>query len=55
MIGAVLAHVDDLSLAGSEEFIEKIRSGIAMVLRVSKIERYKFRFRAWDIERCADE
>ena len=54
LIGAVLTHVDDLILAGNEKFIERIREGIAMVLTVSKIERDKFRFTGWDIERCAD-
>ena len=54
LIGAVLTHVDDLILASDEEFVERIREGIAMVLAVSKIERDKFRFTGWDIERCLD-
>ena len=40
----MLTHVDDLILAGNEEFIERIREGIAMVLTVSKIDKDKFRF-----------
>ena len=42
--GLVLTHVDDLILAADEEFVENIRSGIAEVLMVSKLERDKFRF-----------
>ena len=53
LVGAVLTHVDDLILARNEEFVERIREGIAMVLAVSKIERDKFRFTGWDIERCS--
>ena len=46
----VLTHVDDLTLAGSAEFIEMIRAGIVDVLTVSKIEIYMFRFTGSDIE-----
>ena len=49
--GAVLTHIDDLILAGSNAFIEKIRLGISDELAVSKVARDKFRFTSWDIER----
>jgi len=39
-----LTHVDDLILAGYEEFIEKIREGIVHVVTVSKVDKIKFRF-----------
>ena len=39
----VLTHVDDLILAGSNAFIEKIRLGISDELNVSKVERDKLR------------
>ena len=54
LIEAVLTHVDGLIVAGNAVFNEMIRKKIAMVLTVSKIERDKFRFTVWDIEKCAD-
>ena len=41
---SVLTHVDDFVVAGKENFVEKIRLGIAEVLTVTKVERDKFRF-----------
>ena len=52
--GLVLTHVNDLILTGDGEYIKKIREGIAHILTVSKVERDRFRFTGWDIERCAD-
>ena len=52
--GAMLTHVDDFVIAGKESFVEKIRMGIAEVLTVSKVERDKFRFTGWDVERFED-
>ena len=49
--GAVLTHVDDLILSGNVDFIEKIRAGIADALMVSMVEKDKFRFTSWDIEK----
>ena len=54
LIEAVLTHVDGLFVAGNAVFNEMIRKKIAMVLTVSKIERDKFSFAVWDIEKCAD-
>lgn len=52
---AILTHVDDLILAGSTAFIEKIRAGIADELTLSKVEKDKFRFIGWDIEKFEDQ
>ena len=36
LIGVVLTHVDDLILAGIDEFKERIRAGIANALTVQR-------------------
>ena len=41
--GMILSHVDDFNMAGTEEFIEKIRSMLKAKLLVSKVEKNKFR------------
>ena len=50
LIGFVLSHVDDFTVAGTDEFIEKIVSGISRKFTVSKIERGKFRFTGLDVD-----
>ena len=40
--GAVLMHVDDFYLAGTEEFIENVLKVIDQQLTVSKVEIDKF-------------
>ena len=46
--------MDDFVIAGNESFVERIREGIAEVLTVSEVERDKFRFTDWDVERYED-
>ena len=41
-MGAVLTHVDDLFIVGTDEFVEKFRVGIAEALTVSKVESDRF-------------
>ena len=48
--GAVLSHVDDLSLAGDEDFVDRIVKGISEMFTVSKVETNSFRFTGLDIE-----
>ena len=51
--GVVLTHVDDLILARSAEFIEKIRARIADVFTVSKVgggdNSSKLEFQEWHL------
>ena len=39
LMGAVLTHVEDFFMVGTEEFVEKLRVGMAEALTVSKVER----------------
>ena len=48
--GAVLSHVDDYTITGEEEFVERIVSGISDRFTVSKVEKDKFRFTGLDVE-----
>ena len=50
--GAVLTHVDDFSLAGTEEFVKEIIVGVEEDLTVSKVERDRFQFTGLDV--CID-
>ena len=54
LMGAVLTHVDDFFMVGTDEFLEKIRIGIAEALTVSKVERDRFRFTGWDVQNYED-
>ena len=49
--GQVAIHVDDFLITGSNEFIEDTLSFISSKLKVSKVERGKFRFTGIDIEK----
>ena len=49
LIGSVLSHVDDFTVAGEDEFVERIVKGISEKFTVSKIERDKFRFTGLDV------
>lgn len=53
--GAVFIHVEELILAGSMDFIEKIKILIAYKLTVSKVERDRFRYTGLDIEKFEDQ
>ena len=48
-MGAVITHVDDFTLAGTEEFINKVLEIISRELMVSKIERDSFRYTGIDV------
>ena len=41
-------------IAGKKAFLDMMEAGIAEVLTVSKIEKDKFRFAGWDIEKYED-
>ena len=40
--GAVLTHVDNFNLAGTEDFVKKVLDKIEQELTVSKVEKDKF-------------
>merc|ERR1712030_281970 len=52
--GAVLTHVDDFSLAGTDSFVEKVIRQVEQQLTVSKVEKDKFRFTGFDISAVED-
>ena len=49
--GMILTHVDDFQIAGTEEFLKEVREELKTKLKVSKVERGKFRFTGVDIEK----
>ena len=49
LVGAVITHVDDFTLAGTEDFIKEVLETVARELTVSKIERDNFRYTRIDI------
>ena len=49
LIGAVITHVDDFTLAGTEDLIKEVLETVARELTVSKIERDDFRYTGIDI------
>ena len=53
--GAVLTHIDDFTIAGNDNFIEKVKKVISDTLTISKMEKDKFRFTSWDIEKYEDQ
>ena len=52
--GAVITHVDDFTLAGTEEFINKVLEIISRELTVSKIEKDNFRYTGIDVSTTDD-
>ena len=49
LLGAVITHVDDFTLAGTENFIKEVLETISRELTVSKIEKEKFRYTGIDV------
>ena len=47
---AVLAHVDDFSVAGNNAFLERILTWISVTHTVSKTQYSRFRFTGMDIK-----
>ena len=54
LIGAVITHVDDFTLAGTEDFIKEVLETVAKELTVSKIERDSFRYTGIDVAAVDD-
>ena len=54
LLGAVITHVDDFTLAGTESFIKEVLETISRELTVSKIEKDKFRYTGIDVSAVDD-
>ena len=50
LIGTVITHVDDFTLAGTEAFINEVLETVSRALTVSKIERDNFRYTGIDVK-----
>ena len=49
-MGAIITHVDDFTLAGTEAFIKEVLETVSRELTVSKIERDNFRYTGIDVK-----
>ena len=54
LMGAVITHVDDFTLAGTEDFIREVLETISRELTVSKIEKDNFRYTGIDVSTTDD-
>merc|ERR1712002_554362 len=50
LLGMNLSHVDDFTIAGDDEFVERIVNGIRKKFTVSKVEKDVFRFTGLDVK-----
>jgi len=50
LLGMNLSHVDDFTIAGDDEFVERIVNGIREKFTVSKVEKDVFRFTGLDVK-----
>ena len=50
LIGMILSHVDDFTIAGTREFVNRIVTGIKKKFTVSKVEENNFRFTGLDVK-----
>merc|ERR1712115_311225 len=50
LMGIILSHVDDFTIAGTREFVNRIVSGIKRKFTVSKVEEDNFRFTELDVK-----
>ena len=50
LIGMILSHVDDFTIAGTREFVNRIVKGIKRKFTVSKVEENNFRFTGLDVK-----
>ena len=50
LIGMILSHVDDFTIAGTKAFVDRIIKGIKKKFTVSKIEENNFRFTGLDVK-----
>merc|ERR1712115_397708 len=50
LMGLILSQVDDFTIAGTREFVNRIVSGIKRKFTVSKVEEDNFRFTGLDVK-----
>merc|ERR1712101_84035 len=50
LIGMILSHIDDFTIAGAREFVNRIVKGIKKKFTISKIEENNFRFTGLDVK-----
>merc|ERR1711921_53755 len=50
LMGLILSHVDDFTIAGTTEFVKRIVTGIQERFTVSKVEEDNFRFIGLDVK-----
>ena len=50
LMGLILSHVDDFTIAGNTEFVKRIVTGIKERFTVSKVEEDNFRFTGLDVK-----
>ena len=50
LLGLNLSHVDDFTIAGEDEFVERIVKGISKKFTVSKVDKDEFRFTGLDVK-----
>merc|ERR1712243_492428 len=49
-MGLIISHVDDFTIAGTQEFVQWIVAGIEEKFTVSKVEEDNFRFTGLDVK-----
>ena len=54
LIGIVITHVDNFTLAGTEAFINEVLEAVSRELTISKIERDNFRYTGIDVKTIED-
>ena len=52
--GAVLTHVDDFEVTGTNDFVEEIIKVVEKELTISKVEEDKFRYTGLDVNIISD-
>merc|ERR1712121_611365 len=50
LMGLILSHVDDFTIAGTQEFVQRIVAGTEEKFTVSKVEEDNFRFTGLDVK-----
>merc|ERR1712115_658549 len=50
LIGMLLSHVDDFTITGTNEFVNRIVEGLKKIFTISKIEENNFRYTGLDVK-----
>ena len=54
LIGTMITHVDDFTLAGTKAFVDEVIDTVSKDLTVSKIERENFKYTGIDVRTVED-